>query len=73
MQVMETTFSTAVSMIEGASRAVEQVAQRVATGDLSRLERDMVELTVQETTVEVAAAIVQTEDEMLGTVVDIVA
>ena len=63
--------SKAINMIDAATASVGKVAERFAKSDLSKVERDMVNLSVQETSVQLATAIVRTEDEMLGTLIDL--
>ena len=68
---MKVAFGNAVQMYDTAIKKTEKVANRLASGDLKRLERDMVELTVQGTSVKAATALVRTQDEMLGTIVNL--
>jgi len=67
---MKVDFGNAVQIYDTAINKTHKVAQRLASGDLTRLERDMVELSVQETSVKTATALVRTQDEMLGTIID---
>ena len=68
---MKVDFGNAVQIYDTAINKTNKVAQRLASGDLKRLERDMVELSVQETSVKTATALVRTQDEMLGTIVNL--
>ena len=67
---MKVDFGTAQQIYDTASAKVEKVANRFAKGDLSRVERDVVELSLQGSAVKTATAIVRTQDQMLGTIVD---
>lgn len=68
---MKVGFGSAQQIYDTATAKVEKVARRFASGDLTRLDRDMVELSIQGTSVKTATAIVRTHDEMLGTIVDL--
>ncbi len=68
---MKVDFGSAVQIYDTAINKTNEVAQRFATGDLKRVERDVVELSIAETSVKTATALVRTQDEMLGTIIDL--
>lgn len=70
-ETMKIDFGSALQVYDTAVNKTDQVARRLASGELRQLERDVVELTVQESAVKVATSLVRTEDEMLGTIVDL--
>ncbi len=68
---MKVHFGNAQQIYDTAAVKVQKVANRFAKGDLTRLERDVVQLSIQETSVKTATAIVRTKDEMLGSIIDL--
>jgi hypothetical protein len=70
---MNVTASRGASLIQRTMAATDRVAQRLSRGDLSRLPRDVVELSSHRHLVRVGAVLVGTAEEMEGTLLDMVA
>ncbi len=70
---MNVAFDHAHSMIQGALGVMNDIAPRLASGNLTDLATDVVTLKQQEHTVRAAAALVRVADETTGTLLDVLA
>jgi flagellar hook protein FlgE len=73
--MISSVMNTAFGGMEVASRQLHQAAVRTANPEtsLKTIERDHVDMSVSKATYQANAAVVQTGDEMLGSLLDIVA